>query len=252
VTNLVSRSLFALVLFTSARILACTDAPAPNDEVISTPGTRAPGPQGAQPSDITAPAPTSGGCEDFGSLSAAALTGSFVDGKSPLQATTFAVAGRSVSTKVRVAAVGDALTLVGKASVLGAGTNVNLSTCTHCLLIAIGCGETCADAAWFYPRSGALTLTSVASGPGQSFAGTFDNVELERVTVDRATMTTTPMAGGACIRVKTLSFEATTEAGDAGAPGTKDSGTGTTGPEDGGSGGGGGGGGGGYSPFESF
>lgn len=238
------RSLPLLPSLAVVASIACTTSEPP-DEIISTPG--APAPRGAEPAaPPPAPGPSSsGGCEDFGALSAGALV-AVLDPSAPAQMASFSVSGRPVATSVRVIAYGEASALVGKPSVLGAGENANLATCTHCVLVGIGCAPDCSAATWFYPRKGMATLTAVASQAGQPFQGSLEDVELEQVTVDPSTLTSTPVAGGACIRIPSLTFSATTEpsdgpASDAGASdaGTSGYDSGTDGSTSGGGKGGG-------------
>jgi hypothetical protein len=244
----VSRARKASVLYASVLgvsvLAACAGSSSPPDEIVITPGT--PAAQG-DPGGPAVAAPPTTGCEDFGALSGTSLTAiTDTSGTEPLEQTTFSVAGRPVATKVRVVASGDPTTLVGRTAVLGADVNVSFSTCTHCLLVAVGCtGSDCSSAALFFPRAGSATLTSVGEGPGQTFSGTFDNVELEQVTIDPVTLLSSPVPGGACIKIPTLAFSAQTPGGDGGYVELSPDG-GTT--DDGGGGGshsGGGGGGGG-------
>ena len=136
------------------------------------------------------------------------------------------LSGRPVLSKIRVIASGDSSALVGRSAVLGAGTNVSFATCSHCLLVAVGCSPGCASAALFYPRSGTATFTALASQPGQTFQGTFDNVELEQVVIDPVSLVSTPVPGGACFRIRNMTFTASMQS--AGSVGTNadDAGTG--------------------------
>lgn len=145
-------------------------------------------------------------CEDFGSLSGTSLE---ARSSGTTAATSMAVANRPSFTKLAVSAYGSASSLSGRSVSLGTAENANLATCTHCIAIAIGCTETsCKDAAWFYPRSGNATFTNVGYEDGNLFEGTFDDVILEQVKVDFDTLTTTPVGGGACVRVPSLAFSA--------------------------------------------
>ncbi len=175
-------------------------------------------------------------------LSATALTGTIDKTQSPnSEQTSFTLPNRPVATKVKVVGVGEASDLVGSGAVLGASVNGSYATCTHCLVVAIGCSATsCAGAALFFPRAGTGTFSAVGQRRGQPFAGKFTDVVLEQVTIDPETLASAPVPNGACMHVATLTFGAMLEGGgdpvDAGPFLEGGAGTG-----DGGSDGGGGG-----------
>lgn len=186
--------------------------------------------------DNAARSSLSGGCEDFGSLTGDALG---VKITTSFQSTSYVPTSRPQPTKLTVIATGAAGAALGKSVPLGAGENKSFATCAQCVVVAIGCGADCSRAAMFFPRSGTATITSLAQDDGSSvFAGRFENVELEQVTIDTKTQATTPVAGGACIRIPLMSFRgtpsATPPAGDGGAGGTSSS-SGTTTSSSGGS-----------------
>ena len=199
----------AVVTMGGAVLLACTSSSGGGgDEPTSTPAL--PSPQSSN-GDVVAPK-TASGCEELGALSATSLT-ALLDSSGPSQTTSFAMPNRPSATKVKVIAVGDAADLVGKPAVLGASVNVSYATCTHCLVVAIGCTAAgCADAAFFYPRTGTGTFTSLAEQGGQSFAGTFTDVELEQVNIDPQTFASTPVVHGACMHLSSLTFGSTLSA----------------------------------------
>jgi hypothetical protein len=51
----------------------------------------------------------------------------------------------------------------------------------------------------------------VAKTTGDTFAGSFTDVELELVTIDSNTQVSTPVPGGGCIFLQNLSFSATAQ-----------------------------------------
>lgn len=150
-------------------------------------------------------------CEDFGTLGGTSLK---ARASGPTIATSMTVANRPVKTRLAVSAYGARAALVGQTVDLGTGKNASMATCTHCIAIAIGCTESsCSGAAWFYPRSGRATFTDVGAKTGESFSGSLTDVILEQVKVDSVTMATTPIPGGACIRLPSLQFAAIVEGG---------------------------------------
>lgn len=197
---------FAVTAAGAGWLIACTTSSAPED---LTPATSTAGPQAGTGDAVTAPQ-SGPGCEELGALSATALTGALDTTNAPeSQTTSFTLPNRPSLTKVKVVAVGTPSELVGKGAVLGASDNASYATCTHCLIVAIGCTATsCADAAIFFPRAGTGTFTALAEGSGQPFAGTFTDVELEQVTLDPQTLASTPVVNGACMRVASLTFGA--------------------------------------------
>lgn len=187
-----------------------------------------------QPGDPIAPSSAGGPqCEELGSL-----VGNAVQAKlstATQRSLSLPLANRPVPSRIGVVGVGPAADLVGKTVALGVAENANYETCTHCVVIALGCTATdCSNAAWFYPRAGTATFTAVASQSGQPFAGTFSDVTLEEVTVDAGNVTT-PVKGGACIHIGQLSFDgiATTPLSAPPAPSTASS-TSSSGGTDGG------------------
>ena len=202
----------------AAWLLACT-ASSGVDETTSTPG--AAGPQAGNGDAVGA---TQGGskCEELGALSATALSGKLDTSQAvDSQTTSFTLPNRPTATKVKVVGVGAASDLIGRASVLGANVNASYRTCTHCLVVAIGCtASSCAGAALFFPRTGTGTFTALAAKNGQPFAGTFADVELEQVTINPETFASTPLVNGACMHVSTLTFGSTLSSEDDDAGGT--------------------------------
>jgi hypothetical protein len=151
-------------------------------------------------------------CEDFGTLAGDAAAIKLIG--ATLSSASFNAVARPQTTKLTILASGDPTQLVGKSAPVGTGDNANFATCTHCFVVAIGCaGSDCSRAALFYPRSGSATFASVATAVGQTFEGTLENAELVQVTIDTQTQTSTPVAGGACIKVPTLTFRGTAAIG---------------------------------------
>jgi len=218
--------IFGVTVLGAAWLFACT-AKSGSDEPTSTPA--APTPQTGNGDAVGTP---QGGskCEELGALSATALTGMLDTSLSPQSETTsFTLPNRPTATKVKVVAVGAPSELVGKGAVLGASVNVSYATCTHCLVIAIGCTATsCDGAALFFPRAGTGTFTALAAAAGQPFSGTFTDVELEQVNVDPQTFASTPVVNGACMHVSSLTFGSTLSSpnGDFDAGGTSTSSSG--------------------------
>lgn len=147
-------------------------------------------------------------CEDFGSLSGSSAAIKLIG--TTLASASFNALDRPQTTKLTILASGDPTQLVGKSAAIGTGENANFATCTHCFVVAIGCaGADCSRAALFYPRSGSAKFAAVATAAGQSFEGTLENAELVQVTIDTQTQRSTPVAGGACIKVPSLDFRGT-------------------------------------------
>lgn len=193
-----------------AILAACTqDAKRPDlPAVLGNPDpAEVTGPDGVSRSPLAA-------CDDFGTLSGSSATIRLIG--SSLQSASFNATDRPQTTKLTILASGDPAQLVGKNTAVGTGDNANFATCTHCFVVAIGCGGSdCSRAALFYPRSGSALFTSVASQTGQMFEGTLENAELVQVTIDTQTQRSTPVVGGACIKVSTLTFGGTAPADDA-------------------------------------
>jgi hypothetical protein len=201
----------AVAALGGAGIIACTQASSASDEPLPGPATT--GPQVTQTGEGNVGATQTGSkCEELGTLTATSLPGHLDEASSPAtQFTGFTLPNRPVISKLKVLAVGAASDLVGKTAVLGADVNKSWASCTHCVLVAIGCTtETdCSNAAFFFPRRGTGTFSAVASDNGQPFAGSLDDVELEHVTIDPKTLASTPVLNGACMHVAKLTFSST-------------------------------------------
>lgn len=180
------------------------------------------------------PSPSSGGaCEDLGRLVGTSITAKLAS--TTARSVVLPLANRPVPSRLAVVAVGPSADLTGKTVALGAAQNANYETCTHCFVIALGCGTDCTSAAWFYPRSGTATFTAVPSAGGEPFKGTLTDVVLEEVKVDFATNVSTKVEGGACLHVQELAFDAVAEstsgvgqATDAGSSGGSDTDAGSS------------------------
>jgi len=200
-------------------LLACTTASSGGDEPTSTPGTATPQAGG----DAVGKPQGASTCEELGALSATALTGT-LDATGQSQTTSFTLPNRPTATKVKVVAVGEPSELIGKGAVLGASVNANYGSCSHCLVVAIGCTTTsCSGAALFFPRAGTGTFTALAATDGQLFAGQFDDLVLEQVSIDPQTFASTPVVNGACMHVSTLTFGSTLSSAESGGGGTSTS-----------------------------
>jgi biopolymer transport protein ExbD len=151
--------------------------------------------------------PSAESCEPLGRRVGTSLRAKYLGG---VQSVDFPLTNRPVPSRLAILAVGTASALSGKTVALGAADNGNYRTCTHCVVVALGCGADCSTAAWFYPRSGSATFTAVAEAGGQAFNGKLTNVILEEVKVDPQTKTSSAVAGGACLHVQELSFESIT------------------------------------------
>jgi hypothetical protein len=196
-------------------LLACTTSSSGGDEPTSTPGTATPQTGG----DTVGNPQTPSTCEELGALSATALSGT-LDTTTESQTTSFTLPNRPSATKVKVVAVGDPSDLIGKGAVLGASLNANYGSCSHCLVVAIGCtASSCSGAALFFPRAGTGTFTALAAKDGQPFSGQFDDVVLEQVSIDPKTFASTPVVNGACMHVSTLTFGSTLSSAESGASG---------------------------------
>lgn len=198
-------SIVALASACSSEDEAPPAAPAPN---------RDPAPKQAE-GDITPSAPSATGpaCEELGRLVGTSLEAKLM---TPTERSiVLPLANRPAPSRLAVLASGAAGELVGKTVALGAAENASFETCTHCFVIALGCAEDCSTAAWFFPRSGTATFTSVASDEGEPFEGVMRDVVLEHVRVDAATGASTPVPGGACLHVQELSFDAVARSADA-------------------------------------
>jgi len=165
----------------------------------------------ATPQEPTGPR-SNAPCESFGNLTGTAVASRLDEGT---QTFLLPLSNRPVTTRLGVIALTDK-SLEGKAAILGAGQNLNYATCTHCMVVAIGCTpESCEHAAWFLARSGTATFEKIASKPKEPFRGHFDDVTLEQVRIDFATLVSTPVVGGACITVPSLTFDSIAQ-GDTG------------------------------------
>lgn len=231
-------STIAFGLVVLGLVSACSDA---EEEAPATraprplPGASSPAPSEGDttPSQTTASA---GKCEELGSLAGATGDARYVN--SELRSLSLPLASRAVPSKIAVIGIGTRSQLLGTEAVLGAAQNANYETCTHCIVIAVGCTTDCTAGTWFYPRSGKATFNAVPSVSGESFKGTFTDVTLEEVRVDFATGISTPVPSGACFHVSTLSFDAvaksesgttTSSSGTTTDSGTIDSGGGSSG-----------------------
>lgn len=201
-------------MMTSLEIGCAPSSSPPPDEIFSTPGEPVGGrTQGGTTAalPIVAAAAAGGGCDDFGTLNAASLTGKLASVDGTLRQTlALTVDGRPSRTKASIIVNGDPAALVGQTVTLGVGNNADAFTCTHCVLVAVGCSaSSCGQAAFFFPRGGSASLNAVASYAGQPFSGALTDVELQQVTIDMDARTMTPVEGGACIRIPRLTFGAT-------------------------------------------
>lgn len=217
-------------------LAACSSSEGPAPSLIVTPPSQQPGVTGSEGNVGSSPSPSSGAaCEDLGRL-----VGTSTDAKlaSPTtRSVVLPLANRPVPSRLAVVGIGTDAELAGKTVVLGTAENANYETCTHCFVVALGCGTDCKTAAWFFPRSGTATFTAVPTAEGEPFKGVFTDVVLEEVKLDFETGLSTKVEGGACLHVQELSFDATVQSTSA--PGSADGGT-SGGPADGGDGGGGG------------
>ena len=158
-------------------------------------------------SGTTSASLTAAGCEDVGSFANTAVAAQLVD--TNLESTTWTASDRPQPARMTVLASGVAASLVGKTVALGTGDNANFETCTHCFVVAIGCGADCSKAAFFYPRAGTATFTALSAATGGTFQGHLENADLEQVTLDTGTDHSTPVPNGSCMHVTSLDFKAT-------------------------------------------
>lgn len=183
---------------------------AKDDETAPTRGVFAPAPAGRQGAEETSPTSTPAnpdGCEALGSLVGSGLEASLAS--TTRRSVAVPLVNRPTMTRVSVQAVGASADLSGKTIALGVAANVANETCTHCLLISVGCsGDDCSNATYYFPRSGNATFTSVASAEGQPFGGRFRDVILEHVTIDPATGVSHVAGDAKCLYVKDLAFDA--------------------------------------------
>ncbi len=162
------------------------------------------------------PSPSTGSaCEDLGRLTGTSIGAKLAS--ETARSIVLPLANRPVPSRLSIIAIGSAADLTGKTVALGAAENANYETCTHCFLVALGCGTDCKSAALFYPRSGTATFTAVPSASGEPFKGTLTDVVLEEVKVDFSTNVSTKVEGGACLKVQELAFDAVAQS--AGSPG---------------------------------
>jgi hypothetical protein len=167
-------------------------------------------------------------CEELGSLKATSLTASY---DTDSRWFTGAVPARPSLTQLTVLAVGSPADLQGKIVALGTGPNANYATCTHCMIVLVGCSATnCDSARKFFGEAGSAYFSQVASGPGQPFVGEFDDVTLREVKLD-AKYTSTDVPSGACLHLTSFVFSGATPASatDAGDSGSSANGTGSAG-----------------------
>lgn len=173
-------------------------------------GVFAPAPAGRQGAEDTSPTATPAnpdGCEALGTLVGSGLEASLAS--ATRRSVAVPLVSRPTTTRVSVQGVGASADLSGKTIALGVAANVGNETCTHCLLIAVGCSaDDCSNATYYFPRSGTATFTAVASSEGQPFGGRFRDVILDHVTIDPATSASHAAGDGRCLYVKDLAFDA--------------------------------------------
>jgi uncharacterized membrane protein YgcG len=163
--------------------------------------------QGADETTPTAASASAAGCEALGTLVGNGLSASL--DSATRRSVAVPLVSRPTATRVAVQGVGASSDLSGKTIALGVAANSANDTCTHCLLIAVGCtGDDCSSATYYFPRSGTATFTAVASAAGQPFGGRFSDVILEHVTIDPATGATRAAGDDHCLYVKDLAFDA--------------------------------------------
>lgn len=174
-------------------------------------GVFAPAPRGRQQGAEETPSPASAnpaGCEALGMLVGNGLEASL--DSATRRSVAVPLVSRPVATRIAVQGVGASGELSGKSTALGVAANVGNDTCTHCLVIAVGCaGDDCSGATYYFPRAGIATFTAVASAAGQPFGGRFSDVILDHVTIDPTTGATRAVGDGRCLYVKDLAFDAT-------------------------------------------
>jgi hypothetical protein len=164
------------------------------------------------------------GCDELGALNASGLTASY---DTASRWFTGALSGRPSLTQLTVVGVGTPSDLQGKVVALGAGLNDNYATCTHCMIVLVGCTATdCNSAKKFFAEAGSAYFNQVASGPGQPFVGQFTDVTLREITLD-ASFTSTDVPGGACLHLASFAFSAKTPANATDAGGSSDGGNAT-------------------------
>jgi hypothetical protein len=167
--------------------------------------------------DTTATPANAAGCEALGTLVGNGLEASLVS--ATRRSVAVPLVSRPTATRVSVQGVGASGDLSGKTIALGVAANVGNESCTHCLLIAVGCaGDDCSGATYYFPRSGTATFTAVASAEGQPFGGRFSDVILEHVTVDSTTGATRSVGDNRCLYVKDLAFDAVVPVSEATPP----------------------------------
>lgn len=156
----------------------------------------------------TTPTPANpAGCEALGTLVGNGLEASL--DSATRRSVAVPLVSRPTATRVSVQGVGAPADLSGKTIALGVAANVGNDTCTHCLLITVGCaGDDCSGATYYFPRSGTATFTAVASAAGQPFGGRFSDVILDHVIIDPATRASRAAGDGRCLYVKELAFDA--------------------------------------------
>ena len=183
---------------------------AKDDETAPARGVFAPAPAGRQGAEENSPTSTPAnpdGCEALGSLVGSGLEASLAS--TTRRSVAVPLVSRPTGTRVSVQGVGASADLSGKTIALGVALNAANETCTHCLVISVGCsGDDCSNATYYFPRSGSATFTAVASAEGQPFGGRFKDVILEHVTIDPATGVSHAAGDAKCLYVKDLAFDA--------------------------------------------
>jgi hypothetical protein len=237
VSGALTLALLAAALVSTTVVAGCAKddeaAPPASDLPAPAPITR----QGAEDTAPTATPANAAGCEALGTLVGNGLEASL--DSATRRSVAVPLVSRPTATRVSVQGVGLSAELSGKTIALGVAANTGNDTCTHCLLIVVGCtGGDCSAATYYFPRSGTATFTAVASAAGQPFGGRFRDVILEHVTIDPVSGATRAVGDGRCLYVKDLAFDAVVPTNEAGEP-TTDGGAEDSGKEDSSSGGGG-------------
>jgi hypothetical protein len=91
---------------------------------------------------------------------------------------------------------------------LGVGIDNNWSTCAYCVVVFEDMSTATEEpAAVYLATSGTLTLTALGEANAGNLAGTLTSAHFVEVTIDPGTFVSTPVPGGGCYDIDSISFD---------------------------------------------
>ncbi len=172
----------------------------------------------SQTADAKAPDTADGAavpCDEYASLELAGWATGQASASPVVRATMAPLDWKETSPWLLVMANGAPSSIEGVSATLGQGPNAALPTCTHCVVVELGCTTTlaettpsavdCSTKTTLLAVSGTALFTSVPTIAGQTLAGTLTDVTLRQISGD-----STIVPGGACIHIGTVTVRGTT------------------------------------------